>query len=606
MEIVKKRLTILIGIIFVLFLVLLGRVIYLSFWNDKIKQFSPHKNVKRGMILDRRGIELAVSTEASTIGIDPTKVYDAGFTAKYLSEPLGISAPKLENLIRSKNSYFLLKREVDPDTGKKISNLLLPGVRVEKEFKRIYPQSFLASNLIGFTGLDDDRALAGLENEFHMELLSSPNQEVESGNHIHLTIDSPMQFKLEKALGKAFRSTESRRAIGIFMDVYSGNVLAMASFPNFDPNRYHEFPVENHTNWAIRHVYEPGSTMKIFIAMMLINEGVLTEKEQFFCPGYVEFGNSIIRCTDKHGSINLEEILQYSCNVGIIKASQKVSDKVYYDYLQRFQFGKRTGFTSHENKGYLPPLEQWKLGTPYFLSIGQGISVTPIQLVASAASIVNSGIFYQPRPVSKITNAFGDLVHEFKPKGTSVRLKPDSKSAILRAMTKAVKSGTGKNAFLQDITIAGKTGTGQKATPGKGYQAGLWSASFLGFFPAENPQIVGLILFDEPGGNVYSGGGLAAPVFRQVVEEILPMIDQKTDVKSYTLKPYKPRLPETIKLNPNFVPDLQGLSKVEAIAILRELNLKFTMSGSGFVKEQSPGPNEPISNTTVVRILLDK
>jgi cell division protein FtsI/penicillin-binding protein 2 len=599
----KKRLTYFIGIVFVLFILLFVRVVYLVFFNEKVKSFQVNKNTKRGMILDRRGIELAVSTESATVGINPANVYDPYFTAQYLSESLNIPIPKLESTIKDKSNYFLLKREVDKDIGKKIASLALPGVRIEREFKRIYPQGRIASNLIGFTGLDDDQALAGLENEFNLELMSTPNALSERGNDIHLSIDSLMQYNLEKALGKAYKSTASSKAIGVFMDVYTGEILAMASFPNFDPNLYFNFPAENHTNWAIRHVYEPGSTMKIFIALMLANEGVLSDRDRFYCPGYIEFGNTIIRCTDKHGSVNLEEILQYSCNVGIIKASQKVSDQIFHTYLEKFHFGKKTGFTSNENKGHLPHLKDWKQSTPYFLSIGQGLSVTPIQLVASAATVVNGGYFINPRPVSKITNSHGDLVHQFGIKSENIGIKQISRNAILRAMTKVVQSGTGKNAYLQDITIAGKTGTGQKATPGKGYQEGLWSASFLGFFPAENPKIVGLILFDEPAGNVYSGGGLAAPVFREVVEGILPLLDRNDSTLSYKLKSIQPK---KFLLNPNLAPNLIGLTLVEAIAALNEIKIRFTVSGSGFVKDQIPKPGESINDKTVFRLTLEQ
>lgn len=603
MDLQKKRLTTIIGILLVLFLVLLTRVVYLTFFNEKIKQFQANPHVKRGMILDRRGIELAISQEAATVGINPGKIYDPAFTAKYLSEPLGIPIARLESSIREKSGYFLVKREIDKDIGKQIAALSLPGVRIEREFKRIYPQGKLASNLVGFTGLDDERALAGIENEFNMELMSVPNKSVEKGNDIHLTIDSLMQYRLEKALNLAYKNTGSKKAMGIFMDVHTGQVLAMASFPNFDPNHYWDYPDTHHTNWAIRHVYEPGSTMKIFIATMLINEGVLTPHEKFFCPGYIEFGNSVIRCTDKHGSLNLEEILQVSCNVGIIKASQKVSDKTFFNYLQRFQFGKKTGFTSHENRGYLPPLKEWKLSTPHFLSIGQGISVTPLQLVTSAASVVNGGYAVEPRPVLKITNSHGDLVHEFQPKKQSIGIRKPASDQILHAMTRAVKYGTGKNAYLQDLTIAGKTGTGQKATPGKGYQDGLWSASFLGFFPAENPKIVGLVLFDEPSGSVYSGGGLAAPVFRDVVESIRPMMEGVHEHNEYHLKPLEKK---KFLVNPHIVPNLIGLSKIEAIAALHSIGVRFTVQGSGFVKEQFPEPGAQIQDTTVIRMVFDR
>lgn len=599
----QKRSTILAVGILVLFCILIARVIFLTFFNDKIKNYPLQTQTKRGMILDKRGIELALSIESATIGIDPNKIYDAEFTARYLSGYVQMPVEKIKETILSKQSYFLLKREIDKNAGNSIRNLSLPGVRVEKEYKRIYPQGTLASSVIGFTGLDDDKALAGLEKEYNLELLSSGGINKEIGNNLHLTLDSVIQYRLEKSLKKVFDKTKSKRAIGIFMDIYSGYILAMASFPNFNPNNYSSYPAFHHTNWAIRHTYEPGSTMKIFVALFLLNEGYISPRERFYCPGYIEYGTSIIRCTGKHGALTLNEIIQSSCNVGIIKAAQKLSDKKYYSYLKKFGFGEKTGFSIFETSGYLPPLEKWQMASPFFFSIGQGFSVTPIQLVASAAALVNGGILYQPMIVDRITTYEGDLVHQFLPKGKNIGIRPESKKVLLDAMVKVVQSGTGKKAYLQDITIAGKTGTGQKAIPGKGYREGLWSASFLGFFPAENPQVVGLILYDEPEGDIYTGGGLAAPVFAEVVEEVFPILETHTNPKEFTLKPIAPKkfLPPSQQ-----IPNLKGLSKIEAIAVLNDYKLRYTMDGYGFVKEQSPPPGTPIQKETLVRIVLDK
>lgn len=585
----RERLYILFLLIIGLFIVLLGRVIHLTFYSSYGSVAKVKYKIQRGIIYDRRGIELALSQDSSTIGINPGNIYDSKFTASQLSPLLNFPADKIENEINNRSGYFLLKREVANELANKIDSMALPGVRIEKEFKRIYPQGTLAANLIGFAGLDDDNALSGLESQYQEQMLSTSDNETLRGNNIHLTIDSLVQHRLEIALGKVFTETKSKKAIGIFMDIHSGNILAMASFPNFNPNEYSSYPPDSTTNWAIRHVYEPGSTMKIFMAMILLNENLVNSNEKFYCPGYVEFGNSTISCTGKHGPVDLEEILQYSCNVGIIKASQRIPKEVLYDYLDKFMFGKKTGLLPNENKGYFPELKKWTPATPYFMAIGQGISVTPIQLVTSAAAVVNGGKIFHPHLVSHITDSYGEIVSRTEVKFEHAGIKESTTHAILSAMTKVVKEGTGKNAFLKDYAIAGKTGTGQKAKPGLGYVKGLWSASFLGFFPADNPKIVGLILFDEPQSNVYSGGGIAAPVFRDTVEHIVPIIEKNYAANLYTLK----KLDQfKIEYNSSSIPDFSGLTIKESIAILENLKIDYKIYGTGFCYKQEETENE--------------
>jgi cell division protein FtsI/penicillin-binding protein 2 len=585
-----------------LFAVLFFRVVYLTYFNENIINLKANKFVQRGTIYDRRGIELAISRESATVGIDPSNIYDPELTAQELGPVLGIPTNKLVDTIRDKQNYFLLKREIELFKAEKIKTLSLPGVRVEKEYKRIYPQGSLAASLLGFTGYDDDKALSGLEMLYNLELLSTPDAESTKGNNIHLTIDSIIQYRLEKSLQKAFIQTASKRGIGMIMDTETGKILAMASFPSFDPNNFQNFPVESHTNWSIRHVYEPGSTMKIFIALMLLNEGKILPGERFHCPGYIEIGKTIIRCTDNHGHLNLDEILQYSCNVGIIKAAQKIDEATYYRYLDNFKFGKRTNFSIHEAKGYLAPQNKWNKSTPYFLSIGQGVSVTPIQLITAAAAVVNGGILFEPTVVSQITNSYGELVHEFSTKSELLGIKPGAASKTLNAMGKAVSQGTGKKAYLENYFIAGKTGTSQKAKAGEGYQAGLFTASFLGFFPADKPKYVGLIVFDEPGGESHTGGGIAAPVFREVVESIIPIVERSEKALVYRLQNEKNKV---FKVDPKQMPDLTGLTASEVLQVLKQLKVKYTLEGSGFVKTQEPKPNAPLSPDTNVKIGLE-
>ncbi|MDX1961059.1 MAG: penicillin-binding transpeptidase domain-containing protein [Leptospiraceae bacterium] len=571
----------------ILFSVLFLRVVYLSFFNNNITEAKYETRIQRGVIYDRRGMELALSHDSSTVGINPEEieVYDRSFTAEKLSQATSIPKEKIESLILEKDKYFLLKREIDNNSANRIKNMALPGVRIEKEYKRIYPNGTLASNLLGFTGMDDNKALSGLELIYNNELLTPTDSDLPRGYDLHLTIDSLIQYRLEAALGKAYKETGSKKAVGIFMEVSTGKILAMANFPNFDPNNYAESPVESTTNWAIRHVYEPGSTMKIFMVMFLLNEKLVTLDEKFFCPGYVEFGDRVVRCAGAHGIVDLDEILQYSCNVGIIKAIQKIKDDKLFKYMSKFKFGQRTGFTDYEYKGFLPARKDWTQSTSFYMSIGQGIEVTPLQLVNAAAALVNGGKIYTPRLLTHITDAYGDIVRQYQSEYDTISLRDDAKEHVLRAMTKVVKLGTGKNAYTQNYEISGKTGTSQKAKPGKGYIEGLISASFLGYFPAKKPQIVGLILLDEPESDSHSGGAIAAPVFKEVVESIVPILDFKEEANTYTLK----TVTQKEILEPtNKVPNLKGKSVTEVISIAQKYNARFKLKGSGYCIAQEP------------------
>lgn len=599
----KNRSTYLLGGILFFFAILLFRVLFLSFFNGNRVELKPENKVQRGNIYDRRGIELALSLDSSTIGINPEEVKEPSFTASKLEPFVGIPAPKIESMIREKVNYFLIKRELDNSEAKKIMNMRLPGIRQEKEFKRVYPNGTLASSLLGFTGMDDDVSLSGIEYVFHKELTTAMDKDTQRGYDLHLTIDSLIQYRLESALGKAFQDSKSKKAIGIFMDIHSGKIMAMASFPTFDPNRYSEYSIDATTNWAIRHIYEPGSTMKTFIAMILINEGIVDKNEKYFCPGHVEFGNRTVRCTGTHGLVDLDEILLHSCNVGIIKAIRKVPHATIYSYLKRFKFGEKVGFNSFENKGYFPDQKKWTPSSAYFMAIGQGISVTPIQLVTSAAAIVNGGKMHTPIVVSHITNSNGNIIKQFDSEPIDIGMKPETSIAVIRALKKVVQQGTGKNAFLQDYSIAGKTGTSQKAKSGQhGYIEGLFTASFLGYFPAENPKVVGLILFDEPVG-AHTGGGIAAPVFKEVVESIIPIIEKGNLSTSYQLK-NTPQPTENYNLKK--MPNLKDKTVREVVSIAERYGVKYKVNGSGFCDKQFPLPDSSIQKDEIWMLYFER
>jgi cell division protein FtsI (penicillin-binding protein 3) len=585
----KNRLLHLLVTFLFLFLLLFIRVIYLTFFNSNLSESKTEQRIQRGVIYDRRGLELALSQDSSTIGINPSKVYDSNFTANKLSPIVGIPVEKIESLILEKSNYFLLKREMENIQASKIAEMSLPGVRIEKEYKRIYPNGSLASNLIGFTGVDDNQSLSGIELNFHKELQSYADNDTLRGNDIYLTIDSLIQSRLESALGEAFTKTKSKKAVGILMDVHTGRIIAMANFPNFDPNRYYDYSGEKTTNWALRLEYEPGSTMKVFMGLILLNENMIDLNEKFYCPGFVEFGSRRVNCGDKHDMLDLDEILQYSCNVGIIKAIKKVPDKTIYKYMKQFGFGLKTGLLQDELKGRLPALKDWTPSTAYYMAIGQGFSVTPIQLVTAAASLVNGGKMIKPSILSHITNSYGEIIKQYDVQYENIGLREDVTGHLIRALTKVVKQGTGQKANTQAIGIIGKTGTSQISIKGKGYQEGLFNASFLGFFPADKPQIVGLILLSEPESQLHSGGGIAAPVFKEVVENIIPIVEFTETPQNFKLGEFKS---DPIKTDINRVPNFKGKTIRESLQILKNYKVKFKTYGSGFNYKQSPEPNE--------------
>jgi len=590
-----------------LFLVFV-RITYLTFFAFSAEERKP--GVIRGPIFDRRGFVLAATDEASAIGISPRDIVDPEFTARYLSERLGMTQEEiLTKLYQNQNRrYFLLKRMMDPLAADAIMELKLPGVHREGEYHRYYPGKSLAGNLLGFVGRDQDRALDGLERIFHDYLTSDEGEVNSTGPALFLTLDALIQSRLEEQLAKEFEATRSKHAIGIMMNVRTGEVLAMASYPNFDPNRYYASNPEQRTNWAIRLNYEPGSTVKIFMAAILLQEGVLHPGERFQCNGELHFYDSVVRCKTgtrliSHGSLTLEEIIQYSCNVGIIQAMQRIRKDRLYAYMHELGFGERTEFLvggTEETSGYLPDLKNWVPSTGFYMPIGQGFSITPIQLLQAGASIANGGHLLRPYIADRIVSADGKVIFEKKERSRTNPFRPDVNRAVLRMMRRVVTGGTGRMADIPNLPVAGKTGTGQKSSA-RGYSEN-YVASFLGFFPAENPEFGILILFDDPGD--LSGGTIAAPVFRRIVESIEPLISgSRVQTPLPRLRPLEPVNPG---VNPSVIYDFRGLSARQAVDIASKYyKIPLKINGSGYVTRQRPAPGTSSESADKIELFLE-
>ena len=595
-----KRLKFIFFVIFFLFGILIFRITYLTFFNKKDKTSSYSKKIKRGKIYDRQGIELAYSKDSHTVGIDTRNIYDIAFTAQKLSDYLQMDFEKIEEMIRTKKGYFLLKREINNDVAKQIQKMRLPGVRLERELKRVYPQKNLASNLIGFSGLDDNQALAGIE-YYYKDYLLKHNFQTGAGDDLYLTIDSQIQKSVQKIIAEAFIESSSKKAIGILMKIDDSQIITMVNFPNFDPNQYFDFEQISKTNWAIRHLYEPGSTMKIFLYTILLNEGVVKLKERFFCPGFVKTGNTKIRCTAKHGEITLEQAFLYSCNSVTIKATSRLSNQKIYEYLKNFGFGQKTGILPNEKKGYLPPLKKWVASTPAFLSIGYGLSVTPIQLLKALNILLNQGKLFIPHVVMHTKDPFTDQINYdfFDASSINLSLKTKTVDKMKNLMRKVITKGTGNLANSTFYQLAGKTGTAQKFAPNIGYRdSGLFSSSFLGFYPFEKPEYLSLILFDEPN-EQYQAAKLAAPVFMNIAETVLSETQETQLIPNYKLKKIRltvPNIKDTKK-----IPKLVGMSKRKVLNILNQYSNEFKIYGHGFSYKQEP-PSNKKNNNQIIKV----
>lgn len=610
MPVSRNRLRIVVISICLCFAIVFVRVYYLVYYLDSGKSSTSSTQIIRGKIEDRRGFALARTIGTSTIAIAPAEIYDIEKTAEILANHLTMPLNKiLERFYYNKNrKYFYLVRQVDDLVADQIMDLHLPGVHRERHYRRQYPAGALASNLIGFVGHDQAHALEGLELSYN-GILTGETQSARQGNTIQLSIDALMQHRLEKELGVSYEASGARRGAGILMNIQTGEILAMASVPNFNPNEYFKSTDFQRGNWNIRFNYEPGSTIKVFMAAILLAEAKARPDERFLCDGEIHFHNSSVACRRrgrivKHGYLSLTDIIRKSCNVGIIKAMQRIPpDRLHY-YMTALGFGQRSDIlppNSGETTGYFPNLQNWVKSTSYYTPIGQGFSVTPIQLIRAGASIANGGRLLQPIVVRRVVGERGKVINESFSYKTKNPFPPAVNQKVIQMMEGVVQSGTGRAASVPGLRIAGKTGTGEKSSA-SGY-LGKYVVSFMGFFPAEKPRYGMLILFDEPRGS-HSGGSLAAPTFARIVMEIQPYLFQST--RPHHTESLPPLKVQSAHINPARLHDFRGLSARDAIQIISGYyDSTVELKGSGYVYRQNPAPGTASAHVKQIILYLN-
>jgi len=612
-----------------IFVVIAGRAFHLQVvQGERLKRLGERQHLKewivlpkRGAVLDRAGEPLALSLEAQSVYARPHRIHDPENVSRSLARILHLNAAEVKQKLTSERTFVWVKRQITPREAEQIQALNLQGVGMFYEPNRYYPQGQLAGQVIGFVGRDSE-GLEGLELQYNDHIRGETGSSVTErdalgrrvlvegvkglqippGGDIHLTLNTSIQHLAEKELEAAITKYRAKAGVAIIIEPFTGEVLALANYPWFNPNNYTRRSPQNSRNRAVTDSFEPGSTFKTILAAAALEEGVVGKEDLFYCElGKYPFAGRVIHDTHQYGWLPFSKILQYSSNIGATKVAEKLTKERYFKYIEKFGFGKITGV---DMPGEVPGLvrrpESWSAIDLATHAFGQGISTTPMQLVMAYAAIANGGFLMRPYVVRRVVSPKGETVVENQPHVVR-RVISEKTSRLLASILKEVtnEGGTGVKANVEGFEVAGKTGTAQKADLAHGgYAARKRVASFIGFVPAEEPRLVQLVLVDEPEVNVY-GGVVAAPVFRNIARgalRYLGVVPEKPDLlPSQVAQGQGPARREPKRENeivsdrsPTGVPDFVGLSLREAVEKARALKIKVKMQGHGYVVKQSP------------------
>lgn len=627
----RRRLFIAMLVVAAVFLALLIRLGYIQLWQgvelaaraEDSWRRDIHFEAKRGTILDRNGIELAYNISTPTVMAIPSQVKDANTTAKLLSAALQMSEERVYELITKNTLSVKIQpggRKISLEKAQEIRELSLPGIVIAEDNKRFYPFGSLAAHVLGFTGIDN-QGLTGIELAYDKFLKGErgsisymadaagreiPNTsekyvQPRDGLSLQLTIDKHIQTMLERELDLAMIQYEANNAIGIVMNPNNGEIIAMANKPDYEPDQYRQYEpdIYNH-NLPIWMTYEPGSTFKIITLAAAIEENkVDLMNDHFFDSGHIEVGGARLRCWKKggHGSESMLQVVENSCNPGFVVMGQKLGKELLFDYIKKFGFGKKTGIDlAGESSGILFKLNQVGPVELATTSFGQGVSVTPIQQVAAVSAAINGGKLYKPRIAKAwIHPETNEVIETFAPELVSTVISEETSAQLRHALESVVANGTGRNAFIDGYRVGGKTGTAQKVIDGF-YSNTEHIVSFIGFAPADDPQLVVYIAVDNPKGLQF-GGLIAAPIVKNVMEDALRYIGVKPRSDQFE-REYRygdPIIEE--------VPNLVGMTVSEIYEGMHHLQL--ITSGKGHVVvAQSPSPGSRVERYSSVRIYL--
>ncbi len=626
--------------------------------DDLAAQAAESKNIlrelqsPRGSILDRNGRELAVSLISLSMYVDPLGMEDSRSAvqkeekrdprktaAALLAGPLNKSEAELYEIFKRDARFVWLERTMDKEHSDKIEKIIsdnkLNGFGFIKESKRYYPLGKMASQILGFVGTDD-RGLSGMEMKYDSLLKSAvetqsletdvagrpifsavleKNKAMKMGT-IYLTIDNRIQFAVEKALDKAMTSTGAKSVTALVMDVESGKILAMASRPSFDPNYFYNYDQNSWRNQAVSTIYEPGSTFKPIIAAAAINEGIIQPYSLLNDFGRIKIDDREIKNSEDkaYGSVSFLTVITKSINTSMVEVGLSLGPERLNKYARLFGFGSYTGVDlPGEEEGLLFQTDKMRKIDIASMSIGQGIAVTPLQLVRAIGAIGNGGKLVEPHIVDKIVHPGGESVKEKDAVKTRQVLSKETSEKVLAMMENVVKEGGGRPAQIPGYRVAGKTGTAEKLKAGGGYAAGEYIASFVGIAPVEAPRFVVLALVDTPA-QAYYGSQVAAPVFKEIMQQALVIegIEPSTALTLPVTAPGgekksspAPVAAKAIAPGQTAVPDLKGLTIRAAAYILEQSGLTLNPEGSGVAARQKPAAREAVTKGSEVTVWFE-
>ncbi|CBE69355.1 MAG: penicillin-binding protein 2 [Candidatus Methylomirabilis oxygeniifera] len=502
---------------------------------------------RRGTIYDRNGRELAISLATSSIFARPSKVENPERASAALSAALGLPAEKILERLRAGKSFVYLKRSASAEEAEAVERLMLKGIGSDVHGKRFYPKSQQAAHLLGFVGTDD-QGLEGLELQYDIYLAGKRKwimrqQDAKrrpifreeageaQGSDLHLTIDEVIQYITERELEAAVSQSVALSGSAIVMDPFSGEILALANYPTFDPNVYAEASAFARRNRAVADYYEPGSAFKAIVGAGALEERLVRPEDRFNAEGgAIEVGGVTIRDHERFETLTFAEVMAHSSNVGAIRVGQRLGKSHYYDYISGFGFGNLTKIDlPGETPGLIRRPKEWSALSLASLSIGQEISVSPLQMLTAMSAIANGGNLIRPYVAKSIVAADGQVVLENAPMQVRRVISEDTARTLATILKGVVTEGTGKAAAVEGFEVAGKTGTSQKVDRATGrYSRHKVVASFVGFVPVERPRLAIIVIIDEPT-TLRWGGSIAAPTFREIARESLKHL-RKTPV----------------------------------------------------------------------------
>jgi len=496
---------------------------------------------RRGTIFDRAGRELAVSLRVSSAFAQPGAISQPAETARLLAPILGQPASELQARLTTDKTFTWLQRQLEPRQAEAISDLGLKGIGLFPESRRYYPRQELAAHILGMVGLDD-RGLEGVEHLYDDVLGGKPQFVVAQQDalgrlvfrqeepepkmpifDVYLTIDEVLQYIAERELARAVERSGAKAGTAVILDPANGELLALANQPTFNPNHYKKAGSAAKRDRAATDYLEPGSIFKVILTAGALEEGIVHPTDQFYGEnGAIEVSGITIRDHEKYGWLTVRQILAQSSNVGAIKIGQKLGKSLYYHYMSAFGFGSLTGVDlPGETPGLIRRPNGWSALSLPVLSLGQEVSVTPIQFATAFAAVANGGILMRPHVVRGLRSQDGTIARNVEPVMVRRVISEPTARTLLEMLTSVVEEGTGKEAAVAGYTVSGKTGTAQKVDPATGrYSHKKIVASFVGAVPAEAPRLVILVIIDEPE-TLRWGGSIAAPTFREIALDAL-------------------------------------------------------------------------------------